>query len=126
MATVAALRDLAAQLEQTLRSAGTPERAAQEQAYLKSSLTFLGASVPDTRRAVRAFMAEHRELTGPDVRRLAAVLWDEPVFERRSAAVMLLTADAGRSTADDLALVERFVRDSRTWALVDPLATKIG
>jgi 3-methyladenine DNA glycosylase AlkD len=53
-------------------------------------------------------------------------LWDAPIYERRSAAVMLLIADARRSRPQDLELVERFLRDSRTWALVDPLSCDVA
>lgn len=116
----------AASIEQALRVRGTPERAVQEKAYLKSSLTFLGASVPDTRSVVRTFYREHPELTAQDVRRLAMKLWDAPIFERRAAAVMLLIADAPRSRRQDIELVERFLRDSRTWALVDTLSCDVS
>lgn len=122
----AALAEHAANLEQALRERGTPERAAQEQAYLKSSLEFLGVSVPDTRSVVRTFYRAHPELSAGDVRRLAVLLWGAPVFERRSAAVMLLIADAARSSPEDLGLVERFLRESRTWALVDALACDVS
>jgi 3-methyladenine DNA glycosylase AlkD len=116
----------AAALEQALREHGTPERAASEQAYLKSSLTFLGTSVSDTRAVVRRFVQEHPALTAEDVRRLAVDLWDVPIFERRSAAVMLLIADAARSRPLDIGLVERLLRESGTWALVDSLSCDVS
>lgn len=116
----------AASLERALREQGTPERAEHEKAYLKSSLTFLGTSVPATRAVVRAFVREHPELSAADVRRLAEQLWDAPIFERRAAAVMVLIADAARSSPQDIALVERFLRDSRTWALVDSLSCDVA
>jgi 3-methyladenine DNA glycosylase AlkD len=116
----------AASIEQALRERGTPERAAQEQAYLKSPLTFLGASVPDTRSVVRTFLRAHPELTAENVRGLAAALWDAPIFERRAAAVMLLIADVARSRPEDIVLVEAFVREARTWALVDSLSCDVS
>jgi 3-methyladenine DNA glycosylase AlkD len=122
----AGLERIAAELVQALQSAGTAERAEQERAYLKSSLQFLGVSVPATRAAVRDLLRAHRELSAADVRQLAVILWDSPVFERRSAAVMLLVADASRAEPTDMALVERFLRDSQTWALVDPLSCDVS
>ena len=118
--------ELAASLEQALREHGPPERAVHEQAYLKSSLTFLGTSVPDTRSVVRSFVREHRELSADEIRRLAVELWEVPIFERRAAAVMLLIADASRSRPQDIDLVERPLRESRTWALVDSLACDVA
>ncbi len=126
MSTRAQLSQHAARVEQALRVRATPERAVQERSYLKSSLTFLGTSVPDTRHVVRAFVREHPELSAADVRRLADELWGVPIFERRAAAVMLLIADAARSQPTDLVLVERFLRESRTWALVDPLSCDVA
>ena len=46
----------AANLEQRLREAGDPARAAAERAYLKSSMEFAGATVPGIRRIVRALL----------------------------------------------------------------------
>jgi 3-methyladenine DNA glycosylase AlkD len=117
---------LSAELEASLRERGTPERALQEQAYLKSSLTHLGTTVPDTRTLVKAFMRAHPELSALQVRELAAELWDSPIFERRAAAVMVLIADEARSEPGDLALVERFLRAAQTWALVDSLSCDVS
>jgi 3-methyladenine DNA glycosylase AlkD len=117
---------LAAELEGLLRERGTPERAEQERKYLKSSMTHLGTSVPDTRAVVKGFMRAHPELSAGQVRDLAAALWDSPIYERRAAAVMVLIADAARAEPGDLALVERFVREGRTWALVDSLSCDVS
>jgi 3-methyladenine DNA glycosylase AlkD len=117
---------LAHQLEALLRERGTPERAEQERAYLKSSMTHLGTSVPDTREVVRGFLRAHSELSAPEVRALAEQLWDSPIYERRAAAVMVLIADAARSEPGDLVRVERFVREGRTWALVDSLSCDVS
>jgi 3-methyladenine DNA glycosylase AlkD len=58
---------------------------------------------------VRSFYQQHRELTADEVRGLAVTLWDAPIFERRTAAVMLLIADAARSRPQDIELVERLL-----------------
>jgi 3-methyladenine DNA glycosylase AlkD len=123
---LAGLPGFAADIERALRSHGTAERAAGSKAYLKSSLEFVGASVPDTRAVVRGFLRSHPELTAADVRRLAVVLWEVPIFERRAAAVMLLVEDAARSEPADMDLVERLLRESETWALVDSLSCDVS
>ncbi|MGH3249955.1 MAG: hypothetical protein ACRDOI_27670 [Trebonia sp.] len=46
--------DAAAALTERLRPPGTAARTARERRYLKSDLQFIGVSVPDARRAVRA------------------------------------------------------------------------
>ncbi|MDQ2689267.1 MAG: DNA alkylation repair protein [Chloroflexota bacterium] len=116
--------DVADRLEAALRAAGTAHRAEGEKAYLRSDLDFTGTLVSDTRAAVRRLDAELR----PDHDQLVALvraLWSRPVFERRLAAIMLLQHHPKLLTLDDLPLVERLVRESRTWALVDYLAVDV-
>jgi 3-methyladenine DNA glycosylase AlkD len=104
---------------------GSAERAAQEKRYLKSDLEFLGVSMPDLRRVVRAQARGYPGLGSRDAVAWALALWREPVQERRTAAVEVLTLTSGKLGPDDLAVVERLLRDSRTWALVDPLAVDV-
>jgi 3-methyladenine DNA glycosylase AlkD len=108
------------EIEARLRALGTPERAQGEKRYLKSSLDFLGVRVPDVRREVRAvarMIDSHDELVS-----LVEDLWSAPVHERRLAAALLLDTRADLLGPDDLVLIERLVRESKTWALVDVLA----
>lgn len=112
---------VAAEIESTLRAVGTPERAEGEKKYLKSDLTFYGTTVWQIRAAVkeasRGKALDHGALVA-----LAEALWSEPIHERRMAAVMLLDLHPKLLSAADLPLVERLIRESRTWAYVDALA----
>ena len=109
-----------------LRPLGTPGRAAQEKKYLKSDLDFLGVTVPDMRRVVKAAVRGHQGLDAQGMVAWAAALWREPVHERRAAAVEILTLAAPRLAASDLGVLERLLRDSRTWAYVDGLAGNVA
>jgi 3-methyladenine DNA glycosylase AlkD len=112
----------AREIEQRLRAEGTSERAEGQKAYLKSSLT-LGLTVGHIRREASAAakeVASHDSLVA-----LAEALWASPVFDRRLCAAFLLEARVDLLGAEDLALIERLVRDSRTWALVDVLAGNV-
>jgi 3-methyladenine DNA glycosylase AlkD len=115
-------RSAADELEQRLSLVGTPERAKQEQRYLKSDLRHLGATVWQIRREVRSFAKERPDLSHSDLVALVEALWSEPVHERRMAAVFLLEGCPGLVGPGDLPLIERLIRESRTWALVDGLA----
>ena len=101
---------------------GTPQRAAAERAYLKSTLRHLGAPVPAVRRVVRNWVRHHPAVVHDDLFAIADALWAEPVHERRLAAIELLQAMPRRITADDLPWLDQHLRDCHTWALVDPLA----
>lgn len=107
-------------LSTRLREAGTPERAINEKRYLKSELEFWGVALPDIRRAVKAVV------TGPVVHAelvtLIELLWREPIHELRMAAVEIATTHAAHLEPADVPLLERMLRESKTWAFVDALA----
>ena len=113
-------------LDDVLRDLGTPERAEQEKRYLKTDLTHYGVPVPAMRRAVKEALAEFPDLTRVELLRAVVALWSQPVYERRSAAVEMLVQRVKLLEAQDLALIERLLRESKTWALVDVLSVHIA
>ena len=116
---------LADLLTDELRAVARPERAKQEKRYLKSDLEFLGASVYEIRRVLKAFLKGATPLTHDRLVPLVEALWEPPIHERRMAAVALLELHPRLLSAADLPLIERLVRESRTWALVDGLAAHV-
>lgn len=78
------------------------------------------------RRAVRAAGRGYPGLDGVGMVTWAAVLWREPVHERRMAAVEILTWAVPMLGAADLVTVERFLRESGTWVLVDDLSVNVA
>jgi 3-methyladenine DNA glycosylase AlkD len=115
------LPKLARAIESELKHIGSPERAAGEKRYLKSDMHFLGATLADIRRVARS------AVTDPGLNRDGAVglveeLWSAPTFERRMAAALILELHAGDLRSADLSLIERLIRESQTWALVDVLS----
>jgi 3-methyladenine DNA glycosylase AlkD len=109
-----------------LGRAGDPERAQVEHRYLKSELDHIGVAVPVVRRLVRSIAKGEGVRGRADVVAVAEALWEVPVHEYRLAGVELLVAHAKDLGLEDLELVERLVREARTWALVDPLAIKVA
>ncbi len=135
---------LAAAIEASLRAAGTPERAAQEKRYLKSSLEHLGATVPAIRKAARAALRttpalDHDGLVavvaGPLLMRVRGAggivdRWarDADFWLRRSALLVhLLPLREGRGSLERFAHhadamledTEFFVRKAIGWVLRD-------
>lgn len=115
----------AAALESALRSKGSPDRAIQEKRYLKSELEHFGASVPAIRAVVQGFSRDHPDLGRSELLRLVDVLWARPIHECRMGTVELLGRYRALLEPSDLALLERLIRESRTWALVDGLAASL-
>jgi 3-methyladenine DNA glycosylase AlkD len=116
--------EIADRLEASLRAVGTSKRAEGEKAYLKSDLDFTGTLVSDTRAEVKQLDGE-LSLDHDSLVALVEALWSRPVFECRLAAIMFLQRHARLVSVADLALLERLVRASRTWALVDYLAVDV-
>ncbi len=117
---------LADAIETRLREVGTPERATQERRYLKSDLTFLGATMGQISVVVREVGRTHRSMSHDELVRLVERLWSVPVHERRMAAACLLERFVDLLGPADLSLVERLIRESKTWALVDVLAGDVA
>jgi 3-methyladenine DNA glycosylase AlkD len=116
----------AARVIEAMRPLADATRAAQEKRYLKSSLDFLGVGVPGIRRAVTETARSHPGLTRDDALAWARALWRAPVHERRMAAIEVLSRYVKLLEPADLAQVEVWVREARSWAYVDSLASDIA
>lgn len=113
------------EVEKRLREHADPAQAVEEKRYLKSNLDFLGMGIGTIRKTVADAIKQRGPLEHDDVVALAAELWRRPLFERRMAAVVLLEHNSAMLEGSDLPLLENLVRQAGTWALVDPLATKV-
>jgi 3-methyladenine DNA glycosylase AlkD len=108
-----------------LKATASAARAAGAKAYLKSDLEFLGADQPAVRR-VGAELAKRVRSSGDEsLRPLVRALWATRVHELRSVAIALLEWRSEALGAQDIPLLERMLRESRSWAYVDWLATKV-
>jgi len=116
---------LADEIDRQLRSRGTPERAAKEKAYLKSELQHYGTTVPDVRSVTKSLVRAQGPLAHDELIAVVVELWEIPVHERRMAVVELLAQHVSVLRSRDISLLERLLRESRTWAFVDVLAGSI-
>jgi len=114
------------ELAAALRASSDPRRAAKEKAYLKSDLEHLGVPVPRIRSMAKEFARTHRDASRTDVVAIVRALWAEPVHEMRMLAVELLVMHQALLTSGDAGLIERLIRESKTWALVDTLAITVA
>jgi 3-methyladenine DNA glycosylase AlkD len=104
---------------------GTPARANQEQAYLKSDLRFYGASVPEIRRAGADFARAHPDLSRAELRAIVTALYASDWHDLRSVSIALLGRYESLVREADLPWLAGLVRSSNTWAHVDWLAADI-
>ncbi|MEO8510233.1 MAG: DNA alkylation repair protein [Chloroflexota bacterium] len=85
----------------------------------------MGATVSQIRAVVKELASSLRDVEHDELVALVEALWSVPVHERRMAAVMLLAQHADRLGVADLARLERLIRASKTWALVDAVAVDV-
>ena len=117
---------LSRRIEAALRAHACPAHAQGAKAYLKSDWEFIGIRTPVFRRAIRTELARVPPLNRETLLATVSALWADEVFELRAAAVELLDSHGALLLPRDLALVERLVRESHTWALVDGLAAHVA
>lgn len=83
--------DCVAGLKSRLAAAADPSQAGAMQAYMKSTMPFLGVAAPARRRAVAAWVAEQPQALAADLPTLVAALWRGAIYrEERYAALDLL------------------------------------
>jgi 3-methyladenine DNA glycosylase AlkD len=116
--------DLVADLRAQLEALGRPERAVQEKRYLKSELKFLGVGMPGLRKVAKAFVRA-QELDHDQLLDLTQALWKHEVHELRALAVGILELEVEQLSAADLPALIALLREAKTWALVDWIATKV-
>jgi 3-methyladenine DNA glycosylase AlkD len=116
---------LATRVGEELQAVGSEERAKHEKRYLKSDLRHFGASVPAIRKVARRVARDHPDLSRRDLIALIDELWTDRVHEKRMSVVELLDLYNERLEPSDLAMMERLIRESKTWALVDGLAASV-
>lgn len=108
-----------------LAEGGDPARAAQQQAYMKSALPFVGLGAPALAAVLRPLLVEHRFVDRAQWEAAVLELWDDATHrEEWYAAVALLRHRAYRPwlDADLLPLLEQLVRAGAWWDVVDEVA----
>lgn len=112
-------------VDYTLQMESTWERAEEASARLGEALKVYGASVGAVRGTIRDALKRYKNLGHDEITALSSELWEQPVFERRLAAVVLLQSKVGVLINTDLTRIEGFIRQSGTRELVNPLATDV-
>lgn len=113
-----------------LADAGDPERAVQQQRYMRSAMPFRGIGVPQVRRMARAVVDDpaHRPDTAGTWERAVRRLWDEASYrEERYAALAVARHRAAGSwrTPAVLPLYRHLVVTGAWWDLVDETAAHL-
>jgi 3-methyladenine DNA glycosylase AlkD len=108
-----------------LSGTGDPERAAQQQAYMKSELPYVGLGAPALKALLRPLLVEHRFVDRAQWEAAVLELWEDAEHrEEWYAAIALLRHRSYRAwlDADLLPLLEELVRSGAWWDVVDEIA----
>ncbi|MFD6700782.1 MULTISPECIES: DNA alkylation repair protein [unclassified Microbacterium] len=116
---------LATEIREALRTAADPALAPGQQAYMKSTMPFLGVRVPEARRLTREAA---RGITDVDELREAALdLWRAAEHrEERYAAQALMALKPLRRRLDLLDVHEEMIRSGAWWDHVDEVAHRLA
>ena len=128
MGVVRADRDLVETVRATLAGAGDPERAAAQQAYMKSALPFRGIAAPELRRLLRPLLAAYQPSQRDAWEATVRELWDGATHrEERYAAIAVARHRKAREWQDPAALdlYRHLVVTGAWWDLVDEIAAHL-
>jgi DNA alkylation repair enzyme len=84
-----------------------------------------GTSVGAIRGTVRDALKRYPAMSHDRVMVLSSELWTLPVYERRSAAIVLMQARVDLLVAHDLTRIEGFIRSAGSISLVDQLVADV-
>ncbi|HEY0644466.1 MAG TPA: DNA alkylation repair protein [Nocardioides sp.] len=115
-------------VRRALDGAGDPERAAQQQAYMKSELPYVGLGAPALAALLKPLLVEHRFIDRGSWEAAVLELWDDATHrEEWYAAIALLRHRAYRQWIDPelLPLLEHLVRTGAWWDVVDVIAAHL-
>jgi len=119
--------ELVGQIKAELRGSADPARAPQMQAYMKSTMPYLGVPLPATRLIAKRAAAAHPPRDVGELGELAADLWRTAEYREERYAATELTGI--RMTAGRLELLPLYVEMIVTgawWDHVDGVSPRIG
>lgn len=119
-------RALQRALRERLASAGDPDRAVEQQRYMKSPMPFAGVAMPVVRRLARGAGRQHVAADRVDFEAAMRLVWDGAEVREERYAILEITglrAYAPWQDPDLLPLYRHFVVTGAWWDLVDDVAT---
>jgi len=126
---------IAAEIERVLRAEGDPRRGVGQKADREKhipdppgpglGLEYFGATVPMVRNTTKAALRAHPLTQRDELVALVERLWDGGVYDLRLAAIDALRVHIKLLAVEDLPVLERFVREAQTWALLDTFSISV-
>ncbi|MFI5955875.1 DNA alkylation repair protein [Cryptosporangium sp. NPDC051539] len=118
---------LAAAVRSALAAAADPAKAPAMQAYMKSTMPYLGVPKPERARALKTVFADHPLPGRATWENAVRALWHDATYrEERYAAIDLSghRAYRGHQDVDTLGLYRELIVDGAWWDYVDEIANR--
>lgn len=112
----------------SLEAQANPERAEQQQRYMKSPIPFYGVTVPEVRRLTKAALRDNPIGSRKDFEATLLSMWDNVTRrEQWYAALTIATAPRHRRFIDakSLPLFRHLIETGAWWDVVDDVATHL-
>jgi len=119
---------LISDIRAALAAAADPERAAVQQAYMKSQLPYRGITAPELKRLLRPILAAYRPATRTDHEATVRRLWEDVSYrEEWYAAIALARHKAARSWLDPdaMPLWRHLLVTGAWWDVVDDISSHL-
>ena len=119
--------DLITDIRRALQERANPEKAPQMQAYMKSTMLYLGVASPEQREALKAVFLNHVLPSFETWEATVLRLWRHAEYrEERYAAIALTGAGPyrGYQTPASIPTYEEMIVDGAWWDYVDAIATR--
>lgn len=121
------MNDLVAHVRRRLHEHADPSLAPGQQAYMKSSMPFLGVRVPEVRRLTKAAARSKPPADLDELEGVARTLWDDATHrEERYAATVLTGLRVAKGRLELLPLYEHMAVTGAWWDHVDEVAHRIA
>lgn len=114
-------------IREGLAELANPEVAPAMQAYMKSTMPFLGVPMPPRRKLLSAVLSTHPLPARPSWEAAVRALWHGATYREERYAAIALTgyrAYSGYQDADTLPLYRELIVDGAWWDYVDELAAR--
>lgn len=100
-------------------------RAQKEKDYLYSDLKHYGVAVWQRRKLFQKYKREIGKMPKSEALKLVKKLWAAPSFEERAFGLGVLNTKTKDLDQSDIPLIEKMMRESKGWALLDSLIIPI-
>ena len=119
------MSNLISQYKIFLRNNSNKLRAIKEKAYLYSDLDHYGVSMWQRDKFLQSHKKQLKQLPKKDILALVKLLWKQSSFEEKHLALEILQLISDDIDIDDMILIEKLMRQSGGWALLDSLIVPI-